>query len=64
MRGLEAACCFWKGLRDGEEAGKQAWIETSATEIRAASPRLTVEQAKAEARSDLTRLERNLDGWG
>jgi hypothetical protein len=64
MTGLGDTCCGQAGFRDGEKDGKQAWLARHASELRAASPRLTEAEAAAEARSDLARIERNLDGWG
>lgn len=57
-------CCRAKGFRTGEKEGKQVWIDKHAAEIRRTTSGLSLEQARTEARSDLHRLERNLDGWG
>ncbi|MBT2213224.1 hypothetical protein [Actinomadura sp. NEAU-AAG7] len=57
-------CCGQQAVRDAEKAGKQAWLETRAKKIRKSSLLMTASRAMEEARSDLRRIERNLDGWG
>jgi hypothetical protein len=64
LSGLGGTCCGRAGFRDGERDGKNAWVDGRAAAIRGASGRLTLAQAQAQARSELARLERNLDGWG
>jgi hypothetical protein len=64
LDGHHETCCGREGMRDGEKEGKQAWVEKKAVEIRKKSRRLTLDQARAEARGNLARIERNLDGWG
>jgi hypothetical protein len=57
-------CCGQQAVRDAREAGKQAWLEARAKKIRRSSFLMTATRAMEEARSDLWRIERNLDGWG
>ncbi|OUD02063.1 hypothetical protein CA983_16965 [Streptomyces swartbergensis] len=64
LGGLGGTCCGRAGFRDGERDGKRKWIDRRAGEIRSASRSVTAEQAVSEAKSDLSRLERNLSGWG
>jgi hypothetical protein len=64
LSGLGDTCCGQAGFRDGERDGKKAWIDKQASAIHSESRGLTLEQAQAQAKSDLARLERNLDGWG
>jgi hypothetical protein len=64
LSGFGGTCCGQAGLHDGERDGKKAWVDRKAAAIHKASSGLTLTQAQAEARSDLARLERNLDGWG
>jgi hypothetical protein len=64
LGGLGGTCCGRAGFRDGERDGKRKWIDRRAGEIRSASRSIIAEQAVSEAKSDLSRLERNLSGWG
>ncbi|MFG2794039.1 hypothetical protein [Streptomyces sp. NPDC048419] len=64
LGGLGGSCCGRAGFRDGEKEGKQRWVDRRAGEIRRATRSTTPAQAVSEARSDLSRLERNLSGWG
>jgi hypothetical protein len=57
-------CCASAGSHAGEQEGKREWINRRAAEIRRASFWTSRAPAEAEARSELARLERNLDGWG
>jgi hypothetical protein len=68
LSGHDSTCCGQLGIRDGERDGQHAWIERRAVEIRDASRgilrRLSMEQARAKARSELAGIERAMDGWG
>jgi hypothetical protein len=62
-----ASCCLVKGSSQGGREGKRRWLENRAAEIRRSHGpfrRPTPEQAMAQARAQLARYERTLDGWG
>ncbi|SEG81826.1 hypothetical protein SAMN05216223_11323 [Actinacidiphila yanglinensis] len=60
-----ASCCLSLGSTLGGREGKRRWLENRAAEIRRGRfRRPTIEQARAQARTELARFERNLDGWG
>ncbi|MEV6906726.1 hypothetical protein [Amycolatopsis sp. NPDC051071] len=57
-----SSCCGAAGRNAGEAEGKEIWISRRAAEIRRRSPRGV--DAEKEARSNMWRMERNLDGHG
>lgn len=64
VSGFGQTCCATAGSMDGQREGEREWINKRAAEIRRASFWTTQERAEAKAGEELSRLQRNLDGWG